>query len=62
MATGRKTEPLIATTSFVTEVKGEEVFVHAGDVVPANSALVKGREELFVPQSEYVQKAGKPAS
>jgi hypothetical protein len=36
------------------------VVVHAGDVVPANSPLVKGRKELFVTQSEYVQEAGTP--
>jgi hypothetical protein len=53
-------EPLVAVGSFVTEVKGTEVVVHAGDVVPANSPLVKGRKELFVTQSEYVQEAGTP--
>lgn len=62
MATRRKTGPLVATVAFVTEVKGEEVFVHPGDVVPANSPLVKGREEFFLPQSEYKQTAGVPAS
>ena len=51
---------VVAVTPFVTEVKGEEVFVHAGDVVPANSPLVKGREDLFVTESEYHQAEGSP--
>jgi len=53
-------QPLVAVVSFSTEVKGAEVFVHAGDVVPANSPLVKGREQLFVPESEYRQTEGTP--
>jgi hypothetical protein len=59
MAT-RKAEPLVATTSFATEVKGVEVLVHAGDVVPASSPLVKGRKELFVTEAEYRQTEGTP--
>jgi len=61
VATARKkAEPLVATTSFTCDVDGIEVFVHAGDVVPASSGLVKGREALFVPRSEYVQDSGTP--
>jgi hypothetical protein len=56
----RKAEQLVAVASFVTEVKGAEVFVHAGDTVAPSSPLVKGRKALFVKQSEYVQEAGTP--
>jgi hypothetical protein len=55
-----KAGPLVAVTSFVTEVKGEEVFVHAGDAVPASSPLAKGRAELFVTEAEYRQTEGTP--
>ncbi len=39
-----------ATTSFVCEMKGEQVIVHAGDVLPANHPAVKAHPELFAPQ------------
>jgi hypothetical protein len=55
-----RSEPKVAVTTFETEVKGERVLVRAGDVVPARSPLVKGSEQLFVAQSEYVQTAGEP--
>jgi hypothetical protein len=51
---------LVAVASFATEVKGQERFVHAGDVVAANSPLVKGRSELFVTETEYRQTEGTP--
>jgi hypothetical protein len=38
-----------AVTSFVTTVKGEEHFVHAGEVLPPNHPVVKARLELFEP-------------
>ena len=38
---------LVATTSFVTEIGGEAVHVHEGEVVPDNHPAVKGREDLF---------------
>lgn len=41
-----------AITSFVTEVKGEEHFVHAGEVLPPNHPVVKARPELFEPDVE----------
>ena len=53
-------EPLVAVASFTTELDGTEVFVHAGDVVPASSPLAKGRQHLFVPRSQYVQTEGTP--
>jgi hypothetical protein len=53
-------EPVVAVTSFVVEVKGQEVFVHAGDAFSPSSPVVRGRAELFVKQSEYVQTAGTP--
>jgi hypothetical protein len=56
----RKSEPLVATTSFSCDVDGAEVFVHVGDVVPATSPVVKGRESFFVPQTQYVQEGGTP--
>jgi hypothetical protein len=31
-------------------IDGRSVLVHAGDVHPASSAVVKGREELFAPE------------
>jgi hypothetical protein len=56
----RKTQArLVAATSFTCDVKGVEHFVHAGDVVPANSPLVKGRERLFVDEAEHRQEAGR---
>jgi hypothetical protein len=42
---------LVAKTTFITSVKGKEVVVHAGDVVPAISPLAKGRKELSEPAS-----------
>jgi hypothetical protein len=39
-----------ALTSFVTEVKGKEHFVHAGEVLPPNHPVVKARSELFEPE------------
>jgi hypothetical protein len=39
-----------AITSFLTEVKGEEHFVHAGEVLPPNHPVVKARPELFEPE------------
>jgi hypothetical protein len=56
----RKREPLVALTTFAAAVEGREVLVHAGDVLPASSKVVKGRQEAFVPQSEYVQQGGTP--
>jgi hypothetical protein len=53
-------EPQVALTTFSTEVKGEPVLVHAGDAFPASSPVVKGREALFVSQSQYVASKGKP--
>jgi hypothetical protein len=49
-----------ALSTFTTEVDVAEVLVHAGDVLPASSPLVKGREALFVADSQYVQTAGTP--
>jgi hypothetical protein len=53
-------EPLVALATFQAEVKGETVLVHAGDVYPTSSPVVKGREEAFVAQSKYVQTGGTP--
>jgi hypothetical protein len=53
-------EPRVALTTFLTEVKGQELLVRAGDSFPASSPVVKGREELFVAQGEYVNTKGKP--
>jgi hypothetical protein len=39
-----------ATSSFATEVKGEEHFVHAGEVLPPSHPVVKARPELFEPE------------
>jgi len=39
-----------AIASFVTEVKGEEHFVHAGEVLPPSHPVVKARPELFEPE------------
>jgi hypothetical protein len=39
-----------AITSFVTEVKGEEHLVHAGEVLPPGHPVVKARPELFEPE------------
>jgi hypothetical protein len=36
--------------SFVTEVKGVEHFVHAGEVLPPDHPVVKARPELFEPE------------
>lgn len=55
----RKKEPLVAVTTFAVEHEGREVLVHSGDVLPASSPLVKGREALFVAQSKS-QKASMP--
>jgi hypothetical protein len=41
-------------------VDGDTVLVHAGDTYPSDSAVVKGREALFVADTEYVQTAGTP--
>jgi hypothetical protein len=46
------TESVVAIATFEAEVDGEPVLVHAGDVHSARSAVVKGREELFVPVAE----------
>jgi hypothetical protein len=54
----RKSEPKVALTTFAAEHEGREVIVRSGDVLPASSPLVKGREALFVVQSKS-QKAGK---
>jgi hypothetical protein len=56
----RKSEPKVALTTFETEVKGERVLVQAGDSYPPSSPVVKGRQDLFVKQSEYVQTKGTP--
>jgi hypothetical protein len=56
----RKREPLVATSTFEAEVKGERVLVHAGDTVPATSPVAKGRQDLFVRESEYAQSKGTP--
>ena len=50
MAATKKDAVLVARESFVCEVKGEPVQVHAGVTrVRASHPLVKGREELFQP-------------
>jgi hypothetical protein len=38
-----------AIGTFACEVKGREVLVHAGEVLPATSPIVKARPELFEP-------------
>jgi hypothetical protein len=46
MAAG-KGKTLAARTSFVCTVKGVEFIVRTGDRLPADHAVVKGREHLF---------------
>jgi hypothetical protein len=53
---------LAALAKFQVITKYGPVLVHAGDVVPARSAIVKGRERLFVAVDEYVQTDGTPPS
>jgi hypothetical protein len=38
---------LVATETFASEVKGEQVLVHAGEVLPASSPLVKANPDRF---------------
>jgi hypothetical protein len=40
---------VVAVASFVADVDGEARIVRAGDVLPANDQVVKGREALFEP-------------
>ena len=40
---------VVARENFVTDVDGKELFVHAGEVVPATHPFLKGREHLFEP-------------
>jgi hypothetical protein len=40
-----------AIASFVPEVKGEEHFVHPGEVLPPSHPVVKARPELFEPEN-----------
>ena len=58
--TAAKARYLVALSTFSAEVDGETVLVHAGDTVASNSPVVKGREDLFVVTTEYVQTAGTP--
>ncbi len=44
-----KKQPLVALVTFSCDVKGGEVIIRVGDVVPANHPAVKGREQLFEP-------------
>jgi hypothetical protein len=55
-----KPRKLVALSTFTAEVDGATVLVHAGDTFPANSPVVRGREDLFVITTEYVQTAGTP--
>jgi hypothetical protein len=41
-----------ATTSFVTEVKGVERQVHAGQVLAASDPVVKAQPTLFEPAAD----------
>jgi hypothetical protein len=43
---------LVATASFVTELEGREVRVHAGERFQATHPVVKARGELFEPEEE----------
>jgi hypothetical protein len=47
MARGKEVE---AITSFACEVDGKERLIRQGEVLPANSPVVKGREDLFEQQ------------
>jgi hypothetical protein len=38
-----------ARENFATDVGGKELFVHAGEIVPATHPFLKGREHLFEP-------------
>ena len=49
MPTTKKPENLRAVESFVCEVDGKDVSVHAGEVVHADHPVTKGREALFEP-------------
>jgi hypothetical protein len=60
MATAKKPSNLVALSTFTAEVDGDTVLVHAGDTFPSNSPVVKGRTDLFVADTEYVQSAGTP--
>jgi hypothetical protein len=42
-----KAKQVQAITSFAAVVDGKERLVHQGEVLPSNSPVVKGREELF---------------
>jgi hypothetical protein len=54
---------LVATASFVTELKGREVRVHAGERFQASHPVVKARGELFEPEESVGVKrvSSKPA-
>ena len=46
--------------TFQAGTKDGSILVHAGDVLPARSAVVKGRQELFVALEQYHQTGGTP--
>jgi hypothetical protein len=45
-------EKLRATETFVADVDGDPMLVHAGEVVSAKHAVVKGHEALFEPADD----------
>jgi len=51
---------LRATSSFLTNVDGEEHFVHAGEVLPATHPIAKARPELFEPEIPVEQATAEP--
>jgi hypothetical protein len=54
---------LVAVASFVTELEGREVRVHAGERFAATHPVAKARGELFEPEESVgvKQVASKPA-
>jgi hypothetical protein len=55
-----KASRVVAVATFQAGTKDGPALVHAGDVVPARSAIVTGRESLFVALENYHRTEGTP--
>lgn len=55
MAAQKKVELYKAKESFVTHIDGEQISVVRGDLVRAGHAMLKGREDLFEPATDYIR-------
>ncbi len=51
---------VVATASFLTDLDGEEHFIHAGEVLPATHPVVKARPELFEAEVPVEQATAAP--